>query len=125
MVLVNPVATTLIDKVTLPDGRYVQYGYTSGRLTTVRDPRGKSWSIGYDGNGRLTSIQDPAGHYQLQNVQYDGQGRVTEIARPAESRYQRAKRNRRHDLLCLYDGGRVRRDHGHDPDDQGELRSRT
>jgi RHS repeat-associated protein len=66
----------LIDKVTLPDGRYVQYGYTSGRLTSVRDPRGKSWTISYDGNGRLTSIQDPAGHYQLQNVQYDGQGRV-------------------------------------------------
>lgn len=68
---------SLIDKVTLPDGRYVQYGYTTGRLTSVRDPRGKSWTIAYDGNGRLTSVQDPVGHYRLQNVQYDGQGRVT------------------------------------------------
>jgi len=67
---------SLIEKVTLPDGRYVQYGYTSGRLTSVQDARGKSWTLAYDGNGRLTSIQDPLGHYQLQNVAYDGQGRV-------------------------------------------------
>jgi RHS repeat-associated protein len=68
---------TLIEKVTLPDGRFVQYGYTSGKLTSVRDPRGKTWTIAYDGNGRLTSIQDPVGHYELQNVVYDGSGRVT------------------------------------------------
>ncbi|MGH2921405.1 MAG: DUF6531 domain-containing protein, partial [Gaiellaceae bacterium] len=68
---------TLIDKVTLPDGRYVQYGYTSGKLTSVRDARGKTWTLAYDGNGRLTSIQDPLGHYELQNVLYDGSGRVT------------------------------------------------
>jgi RHS repeat-associated protein len=68
---------SLIEKVTLPDGRYVQYGYTSGRLTSVQDARAKTWTLAYDANGRLTSIQDPLGHYQLQNVAYDGQGRVT------------------------------------------------
>jgi RHS repeat-associated protein len=68
---------SLIERVTLPDGRYVQYGYTSGRLTSVRDPRAKTWTLAYDGSGRLESIQDPAGHYELQNVQYDGQSRVT------------------------------------------------
>jgi RHS repeat-associated protein len=68
---------TLIEKVTLPDGRFVQYGYTSGRLTSVQDARGKTWTIAYDGNGRLTSIQDPLLHYELQNVQYDAQGRAT------------------------------------------------
>lgn len=68
---------TLIERLTLPDGRYVQYGYTSGRLTSVRDTRGETWAITYDGNGRMTSTQDPAGHYELQNVQYDSQGRVT------------------------------------------------
>lgn len=67
----------LIERVTLPDGRYVQYGYTSGRLTSVRDPRGKTWTVAYDVNGRLVSIQDPALHFELQNIQYDGQGRVT------------------------------------------------
>lgn len=68
---------TLIEKVTLPDGRYVQYGYTNGRLTSVRDTRAKTSTLSYDGNGRLSSIQDPLGHYELQNIQYDGQGRVT------------------------------------------------
>jgi len=67
----------LIERVTLPDGRYVQYGYTGTSMTSVRDPRGKTWNLSHDGNGRLTSIQDPLGHYELQNVQYDGQGRVT------------------------------------------------
>jgi YD repeat-containing protein len=47
--------------VTLADGRYVEYGYTSGRLTSVRNPRGKTWTLAYDANGRLSSIQDPVG----------------------------------------------------------------
>ena len=68
---------TLIDKVSLPDGRYVQYGYTGGRLTSVRDPRGKTWTLAYDASGRLQSIQDPLTHFELQNVLYDGSGRVT------------------------------------------------
>ncbi|MGH3079831.1 MAG: DUF6531 domain-containing protein, partial [Gaiellaceae bacterium] len=68
---------SLIERVTLPDGRYVEYGYTSGRLTSVRDPRGKVWTLGYDASNRLTSIQDPRGRYELQNVVYDGSNRVT------------------------------------------------
>jgi YD repeat-containing protein len=68
---------SLIEKVTLPDGRYVQYAYTSGRLTSVRDPRGKTSTLSYDANGRLTAIQDARSHYELQNVVYDAQGRVT------------------------------------------------
>ena len=67
----------LIEKVTLPDGRFVQYGYTSNRLTSVQDARGKTWTLAYDANGRLVSIDDPLGHYELQNVLYDSQGRVT------------------------------------------------
>ena len=67
----------LIERVTLPDGRYVQYGYTGAHLTSVRDARGKTWSLTYDGNDRLTSIRDPLEHYQVQNVVYDGSGRVT------------------------------------------------
>ncbi len=67
----------LIERVTLADGRYVEYGYTSGRLTSVRDPRGKTWALAYDGSGRLTSIQDPRGRYELQNIVYDASNRVT------------------------------------------------
>lgn len=73
----NATTPSLIERVTLPDGRYVEYGYTSGRLTSMRDARGKIWTLAYDANGRLTSIQDPVGRYQLQDVVYDAQGRVT------------------------------------------------
>jgi RHS repeat-associated protein len=73
----NTGSPALIERVTLPDGRYVEYGYTSGRLTSVRNPRGKTSTLAYDTNGRLLSIQDPVGRYQLQDIQYDAQGRVT------------------------------------------------
>jgi RHS repeat-associated protein len=66
----------LLEKVTLPDGRYVQYGYSGGNLTSVRDARGKTWTLSYGAAGLLTAIQDPVGHYKLQNVVYDGLGRV-------------------------------------------------
>ena len=67
----------LIERVTLPDGRYVQYGYTSGRLTSVQDARSKTWTLTYNGSGYLTSICDPLSHCEIQNVQYNGQGQVT------------------------------------------------
>jgi RHS repeat-associated protein len=67
----------LIEKVTLPDGRYVQYGYTGTSLTSVRDARGKTWTLGYDANALLTSIEDPVGNCEIQAVNYDSQGRVT------------------------------------------------
>lgn len=73
----NAGSPALIERVTLPDGRYVEYGYTIGRLTSVRNPRGKTWTLAYDTNGRLLSILDPVGRYQLQDIQYDSQGRVT------------------------------------------------
>jgi RHS repeat-associated protein len=68
---------SLIERVMLPDARYVEYGYTSARLTSVRDPRAKIWTLGYDASNRLTSIQDARGRYELQNVVYDGSNRVT------------------------------------------------
>ena len=62
----------------MPDARYVEYGYTGGKLTSVRDPRGKTTTLAYNAtSGYLESILDPLGSYQLQNVVYDGQGRVT------------------------------------------------
>ena len=68
----------LIERVTLPDGRYVEYGYSSGRLATVRDARGKTWTYSYNATrGYLTAIEDPTGSFQLQSVVYDSQGRVT------------------------------------------------
>lgn len=52
----------LLERLTLHDGRYVQYSYTNGRLTGVRDLRGKTWIYGYDSRGLLNLIRDPLGH---------------------------------------------------------------
>lgn len=73
----NVASPALIERVTLPDARYVEYAYTGSRLSSVRDARGMSWTLAYDTNGRLKSIQDPVGRYELQDVLYDAQGRVT------------------------------------------------
>ena len=66
---------SLIDRVTLPDSRYVQFNYTSGRISSVVDLRGQTWSYSYDTNGYLSQIQDPLGHYPLRAT-YDAGGRV-------------------------------------------------
>ncbi len=69
-------ASNLVSGVALSDGRATGYGYTSGRLTSFTDVRGKSWSYTYDSGGRLATIVDPLSHTQVTNV-YDGtSGRV-------------------------------------------------
>lgn len=67
--------TALITSATLPDGRSVHYGYTSGLLTSVTDPAGGVTTYSYDSAGRLTSIVDPNGHTRVSNV-YGADGRV-------------------------------------------------
>ena len=76
----NVTTPALIERVTLPDGRYVEYGYTSGRLSSVRDARGKTWAFTYHAtSGLLTHIQDPVGVYEHQDIVYDSQARITSI----------------------------------------------
>jgi YD repeat-containing protein len=43
----------LLTRVTLPDGRYVGYGYTGGLLTSVTDLAGNSYNYTYDSGQRL------------------------------------------------------------------------
>ena len=54
----------------------MSYSYTSGRLTGYTDLRGKSWTLGYDGNGYLNSIEDPNSHYPMRAT-YNSVGQVT------------------------------------------------
>jgi RHS repeat-associated protein len=68
-------ASNLVSGVQTQDGRSVGYGYTSGRLTSVTDARGKIWTYGYDAGGRLRTIIDPLQHTQVTNV-YGPDGRV-------------------------------------------------
>lgn len=82
---------TRIERVTLPDGRYVQYGYSAapeGRLTSVRDARGKVTTYEYDGSGKLWKEIDPRGNAAA-TITYtgsrvatitDAEGGVTTIA---------------------------------------------
>ncbi len=58
----------LLDRVTLPDNRYVGYTYTAGRLTGVRDLRGGSTAYVYDGDGRMASMTDQNSHQVFSNT---------------------------------------------------------
>ncbi|MBB2923822.1 DUF6531 domain-containing protein [Cellulomonas cellasea] len=65
-----------ISRITLPDGRSVQFDYESGRLAKVQDARGLTWSYRYSG-GRLTEVTNARGTRDVANV-YDADGRVTQ-----------------------------------------------
>ncbi|MFE2346063.1 DUF6531 domain-containing protein [Kitasatospora cineracea] len=66
-----------LTSATLPGSRTVTYGYTNDRLTSVTDLRGKTTTFGYDAtSGLLTTVTDPLGKSRTTNV-YDSSGRVT------------------------------------------------
>lgn len=55
------------------------YAYdASGRLTTVTDPQGRTYSIGYDPSGNRTSLAYPNG--TLTTYQYDPLNRLTSLS---------------------------------------------
>ena len=80
VVTFTPNADGTLQKVTLPDGRHVDYGYTNGRLTSVTlpDPDGAGpltspvWQYGYDANGLLATVQDPNLHTIVTNHYTNG-----------------------------------------------------
>jgi RHS repeat-associated protein len=62
----------------LPDGRFVEYGYTNGLLTSVKDLAGVTSSYGYDASSRLTSETDPKSTIRMR-LAYDATtGRVSD-----------------------------------------------
>ncbi|MCA2213285.1 polymorphic toxin-type HINT domain-containing protein [Jidongwangia harbinensis] len=65
----------LVTKVTLPDGRAVQFDYEGNRLLKVQDARRYTTTYGYDTAGRLATVVDARGARQLLN-EYDAAGRV-------------------------------------------------
>lgn len=66
-----------LSRVTLVDGRYVQYSYTNGLLTDVRDLRGYHTTYAYDAGQRLTTVTDADQHITVRNV-YGTDGRVSD-----------------------------------------------
>ena len=68
----------LLQRVTMPNNTYAEYGYTNGELTSVRDLAGATTLYGYDTSGRLTSETDPLG-VQVMRLAYDPTtGRVSD-----------------------------------------------
>lgn len=67
----------LLSRVTLPDSRYVEYSYTAGRLSSVRDTRGGITQYTYDAAGRVKTIVDQNLHTVVDNT-YGADGRVTQ-----------------------------------------------
>ena len=75
-----------VTKVRTPAGRQISYGYTSGRLTSFTDARGKTWTYGYDAGQRLTRITDPSAQVRLA-VTYDSAGRVATASSQGDARH--------------------------------------
>ncbi|MBO4257498.1 polymorphic toxin type 17 domain-containing protein [Streptomyces griseorubiginosus] len=66
----------LLQKIDLPGGQSVAYGYDNGLLTSVKGTDGGTFVYGYGDNGLLTSITDPAGQ-KVMRTEYDDNGLVT------------------------------------------------
>ncbi len=54
--------------------------YTSGRLATVADDSGQTFSFTYDGSNRIVSIRDPINRYV--NYSYDGSSNLNQAKDP-------------------------------------------
>jgi YD repeat-containing protein len=67
----------LIAKITDNAGRSVEYAYTDGKLTGVKNVEGNLYTYEYDNNNRLIRLIDPLNNVTITNV-YDEKGRTTE-----------------------------------------------
>ncbi|MFJ8186729.1 RHS repeat domain-containing protein [Streptomyces sp. NPDC096105] len=47
-----------LDKLTLVDGRVIDYAYTADQLTGVTAPDGRTETYGYDTAGRMNKVTD-------------------------------------------------------------------
>ena len=63
------------------NGYVTTLSYTSGRVSTVTDPAGRSLSFSYDGSGRLIGVKDPAG--RSVSYGYDTANNLTSVTDPA------------------------------------------
>ena len=77
-----------VTSVTNPQGFVTKFAYGNGacpscggsRLSALADPKGNTWTFGYDQYGRLTDTANPLG--QKKAYQYDKMSRVTEVKDP-------------------------------------------
>ncbi|MFD4948868.1 DUF6531 domain-containing protein [Streptomyces sp. NPDC058409] len=67
----------LLSVISTSDGRKVSYGYDSGRLSSVTGADDRKINYGYDADGRLNSVTDQRGNKLMRSV-YDDAGKVVE-----------------------------------------------
>lgn len=49
----------LVTRVTDASGRFIQFTWSGGHVTSITDPGGGVWSYGYNGNGMLQTVTAP------------------------------------------------------------------
>ena len=76
-VVTGTLTSGLLTALKLPDGRSTAYTYTNGQLASVKDAAGNTWTFGYT-NNLLTSITDPTLVKQLTNA-YTGSRVTTQV----------------------------------------------
>ena len=71
----------ILRKITDPLGRHVDYDYSGGVLTTVRNINGGKTHYEYDSDHQITKVTDPSGNTMVENL-YDPKGRIIEQIMP-------------------------------------------
>lgn len=80
-------ASNKISRLVEPSGRELTFTHTSGRLTEVADPIGRTVRYTYTANGRLATVTDPAGG--VTSYTYDGSDRILTVTDPRGIDYVR------------------------------------
>ena len=74
-----------ITRMQHPNGNFIQFNYTSGRLTSLTNNAGQSISFTYNSNGQLISIVDAiAQPSRTYTYKYDASGNLTEVKNPLD-----------------------------------------
>jgi len=60
-----------VTKITDAAGRSVQLAWSNGRVTSLIDPVGKTWSYAYDANGMLQSVTSPGTPADVRRYHYE------------------------------------------------------
>jgi RHS repeat-associated protein len=66
-----------VSRVTSPHGRWIEFTYTSGVITQVKDNAGRTWTYTYDAFNNLWKVTDPLSH--MTERTYDSAHRLLTI----------------------------------------------
>ncbi len=64
-------------RVTSAGGRTLDFTWTSGKVTSVRDAAGNHWSYAYNASGMLDTVTSPGPHADIRKYHYEHAGDAT------------------------------------------------